>query len=115
MQETPDGEVSREDVAYIADRVRAGAGRPQLYGTQLRTVEGRMVLKAVEDPAKLNRSGNDVMNRNVCPTAPRCRERRPRHAARLRRTSQTQVTINAALMTTKTRNSVSPPTAAASA
>ncbi len=34
MRDLPDGEVSRQDIAYLEDRVRVNTGRPTLYGTQ---------------------------------------------------------------------------------
>lgn len=55
MQKARDGEVSPKDIAYLVDRVRVGEGKKQLYGTQLKTVDGKMVLNAVEDIANLNR------------------------------------------------------------
>lgn len=38
------------DVAYLTDRVRVNEGRPQLYGTQFETVDGRRVPRPIEDP-----------------------------------------------------------------
>ena len=35
MEAAPAGEVARKDIAYLADRVLVGAGKPQKYGTQL--------------------------------------------------------------------------------
>lgn len=54
MQEAAEGEVALPDIAYLVDRVREGDGRPQLYGTQLRTADGKLVLKEVEAPSSLN-------------------------------------------------------------
>ena len=36
-----DGQVRREDVAYLTDRVLVNEGRPQVYGTQMHEVNGR--------------------------------------------------------------------------
>lgn len=54
MQEATEGEVALPDIAYLVDRVREGDGRPQLYGTQLKTADGKLVLKEVEAPSSLN-------------------------------------------------------------
>jgi hypothetical protein len=55
MQTAPKGEVAQRDVAYLSDRVREGDKKRQRYGTQLREVDGKLVVNEVEDPAKLNR------------------------------------------------------------
>lgn len=34
MKGLPDGEVSKQDIAFLEDRVRVNTGRPTLYGTQ---------------------------------------------------------------------------------
>lgn len=34
MRDLPDGEVSKQDIAFLEDRVRVNTGRPTLYGTQ---------------------------------------------------------------------------------
>ena len=54
MQASPPGEVSPGDLAYLIDRVRRGAGKPQMYGTQLDRIDGELVLQAVEDEEGLN-------------------------------------------------------------
>ncbi len=54
MQAAPPGEVSPGDLAYLIDRVRRDAGKPQTYGTQLETIDGELVLQAVEDEEGLN-------------------------------------------------------------
>lgn len=49
------GEASVSRLAYLEDRVRVAAGRPQLYGTQEIQRPGRdWELQPVEDPAHLN-------------------------------------------------------------
>ena len=40
MRAAPDGEVSPGDVAYLTDRVLLAEGKPQVYGTQMRTIDG---------------------------------------------------------------------------
>jgi hypothetical protein len=55
MSEAPEGEVSRADIAYLEDRVRANEGRPQRYGTQFHTNEcGELVPRPIEDPDSLD-------------------------------------------------------------
>ncbi|MBX9624827.1 MAG: hypothetical protein K2X82_13560 [Gemmataceae bacterium] len=48
------GEAEGKDLAYLTDRVRVGEGTPQVYGTQLRTVDGRMVPSPIEDDARVD-------------------------------------------------------------
>jgi hypothetical protein len=48
------GEAKRSDVAMLTDRVRTNAGQPQLYGTQFRIRDGRLVAHPIEDPAGLD-------------------------------------------------------------
>ncbi|MEM8601481.1 MAG: DUF6624 domain-containing protein [Bacteroidota bacterium] len=44
-----EGEASGSDFAYLTDRVRLAAGEPQVYGTQLKVVDGRPVPREIED------------------------------------------------------------------
>ncbi|MEL6442699.1 MAG: DUF6624 domain-containing protein [Bacteroidota bacterium] len=44
-----EGEASGSDFAYLTDRVRLAAGEPQVYGTQLRVVDGQPVPREIED------------------------------------------------------------------
>lgn len=44
-----EGEASGSDFAYLTDRVRLAAGEPQVYGTQLKVVDGRPVPFEIED------------------------------------------------------------------
>ena len=55
LQHAPQGEVAQRDIAYLSDRVREGDKKRQQYGTQLREVDGKLVLNEVEDPAKMKR------------------------------------------------------------
>ena len=48
------GEATGVDLAYLTDRVLAAEGKKQRYGTQLEQKEGKLVLKPVEDEAKLD-------------------------------------------------------------
>lgn len=47
-------EVTGEHVALLTDRVLVAQGKPQRYGTQFQTLDGRNVLTQVEDPAGLD-------------------------------------------------------------
>ena len=50
-----DGQASPGNLAYLEDRVRAGRGEPQLYGTQMGcTRGGRPARPDIEDPAELD-------------------------------------------------------------
>ena len=44
-----EGEADGSELAYLADRVRMREGRPQLYGTQYRMVDGEPVFHTIED------------------------------------------------------------------
>jgi|SRR3990167_8733140 len=48
------GEVSKENIAYLTDRVLINIGRPQLYGTQFDNNNGALVPKPIKDPDKLD-------------------------------------------------------------
>ncbi len=54
MQAANEGEVAGMDIGYLVDRVRVGEGKKQLYGTQVQQVDGRWVVRNVEDPEHLN-------------------------------------------------------------
>jgi hypothetical protein len=55
MEQAADrGLVDPAHVAYLTDRVRMKEGRPQLYGTQLREREGRLVPVPVEDEERVD-------------------------------------------------------------
>ncbi len=50
-----DGQASPGNLAYLEDRVRAGRGEPQLYGTQTGcTRTGKPAKPAIEDPDQLD-------------------------------------------------------------
>ena len=49
------GEADPVDFAYLTDRVRINAGRPQLYGTQLELVDGRRRPRPIERPDTVDR------------------------------------------------------------
>ena len=48
------GEASARDLAYLEDRVRVFAGRPQLYGTQFRHDDHGRRAEPIEDPEHLD-------------------------------------------------------------
>ncbi|PYT29288.1 MAG: hypothetical protein DMG57_12205 [Acidobacteria bacterium] len=48
------GNASMGDYAYLYDRVQVGLGKPQLWGTQTRCEDGKVVLAPVADPAGLD-------------------------------------------------------------
>lgn len=48
------GEASPAHLAYLEDRVRVNAGRPQLYGTQFTVTGGHLAPHPVEDPQRLD-------------------------------------------------------------
>ncbi len=49
------GETSARDQAYLEDRVRVHAGRPQLYGTQFTYDQDQLKPHPIEDPEHLDR------------------------------------------------------------
>lgn len=56
MQHEPDGEVGKQDRAFLEDRVRVSTGRPTLYGTQFDYNEtGEFAPLPIEDEENLNR------------------------------------------------------------
>lgn len=48
------GDAERKDLAYLEDRVRVNAGRPQLYGTQYGVTEAGFGPRPIEDPGRLD-------------------------------------------------------------
>jgi hypothetical protein len=48
------GHASPPHLAYLTDRVRVGAGRKQVYGTQFREVDGKMEPYPIEDEASVD-------------------------------------------------------------
>ena len=54
MMESGPDEAIKPDVAVLEDRVRLMSGRKQLYGTQLISVDGRLVPAAIEDSAHVD-------------------------------------------------------------
>ena len=54
MEKAPNGELDRQSLAFLSDRVRAAEGKGQLYGTQIEMVDDRWQPMQVEDPDKLD-------------------------------------------------------------
>ena len=55
MQAAPEGEVSKNDVAYLTDRVLVNEGKKQLYGTQFHIVDGKLAPRPIEDDQNLDK------------------------------------------------------------
>ena len=53
-REVTQGEASPAHLAYLEDRVRVGAGQPQLYGTQFTIIDGELGPCPIEDPQRLD-------------------------------------------------------------
>jgi hypothetical protein len=54
MQNEKDGEVSKSNIAYLIDRIRANNNEPTLYGTQYEeSKDGKGPLLPIEDPENL--------------------------------------------------------------
>jgi hypothetical protein len=49
------GEATGEQLAYLTDRVQVGEKKPQVYGTQLRWVDGKLRPQPIEDEANVDR------------------------------------------------------------
>ena len=54
------GEATGAQLAYLTDRVRVGAGEKQVYGTQFRTVDGKLEPQPIEDEANVDRRRKEV-------------------------------------------------------
>jgi hypothetical protein len=53
MKELPKGEVKLSNIAYLEDRVRVAAGKPQIYGTQFYKEGDYFGPRPIEDEANL--------------------------------------------------------------
>ena len=49
------GEAAGEQLAYLTDRVRVGENKKQVYGTQLRLVDGKYRPQPIEDEANVDK------------------------------------------------------------
>jgi len=52
MKQEKDGEIDKENIAYLEDRIRVREGKKQIYGTQYIRENGKRVLLPIEDPQK---------------------------------------------------------------
>ena len=70
MMESGPGEALPADVAVLEDRVRLQSGRKQLYGSQLRTVNGTLAPAPIEDSAHVDMrrdaAGLPPLSRALC-------------------------------------------------
>ena len=61
MKKEKNGEVGKNEIAFLEDRVRVNLGKPILYGTQFyRNSEGIMTCRPVEDPENLDKRREDM-------------------------------------------------------
>jgi hypothetical protein len=60
MKAARDGEVTKEDVAFLTDRVLLADGKKQRYGTQFKKVGGRFVPQPIEDEANVDERRKEV-------------------------------------------------------
>lgn len=54
MKQAPEGEVSKQDIAYLEDRVRVNQNQPQLYGTQFTQDGEKHIPKPIEDQERVD-------------------------------------------------------------
>ena len=50
MKDAKEGNVEPADIAYLEDRLLIMEGKPQIYGTQFRTIDGVSEPFPIEDP-----------------------------------------------------------------
>ncbi len=48
------GDASAQHVAYLTDRVFLAEGKPQVYGTQFHTVDGKLIPRPIENEAEVD-------------------------------------------------------------
>ena len=60
MTGLPNDEVSRQDIAYLTDRVLLAEGKKQIYGTQFMTVDGKLTPRPLEDEANVDQRRAEV-------------------------------------------------------
>jgi hypothetical protein len=54
MKEMPQGEVEGRHIAYLTDRILIGRGKKQVYGTQGKWENGKIVASPIEDEAHVD-------------------------------------------------------------
>ena len=60
MAALPKDEVSQSNIAYLTDRVLLAEGKNQMYGTQLKDVDGKLKPFPIEDEANVDRRRCEV-------------------------------------------------------
>ncbi|WBQ08038.1 DUF4135 domain-containing protein [Kribbella sp. CA-293567] len=70
-------DVPRSQVAYLTDTLRLAEDRPQVYGTKFRTVDGRLVPCALEDPGTVDERRSAVGLEPLAAYAARLQQRFP--------------------------------------
>jgi hypothetical protein len=69
MKDLPEGEVGSENIAMLTDRVMINQGKPQVYGTQFKQVNGAHVPKDIEDIEHVDERrksmGLDTLEENI--------------------------------------------------
>lgn len=61
MKSEPEGEVSKQNIAYLEDRIAVGEGRPQIYGTQFhQDADGQLEPQPIEDVGKVDERRKDM-------------------------------------------------------
>jgi len=54
MEAAPEGEVAKEDLAFLTDRVLLAAGKKQRYGTQFMQAGGQFVPQPIENESRVD-------------------------------------------------------------
>jgi len=60
MTKLPDGEVQKDNLALLTDRVLLAEGKKQIYGTQLDITDGKVVPQDLEDPDNVDKRRAEV-------------------------------------------------------
>ena len=53
-------DVNKDNLAYLIDRVRVNSGKPQIYGTQYKEENGKIVSKPIEDEKNVDKRRKSV-------------------------------------------------------
>ncbi|MCL5774090.1 MAG: hypothetical protein M1536_06890 [Firmicutes bacterium] len=54
------GEASKENLAYLTDRILVAERKKQIYGTQAQIIEGRVVFYPIEDEANIDARRKEI-------------------------------------------------------
>jgi hypothetical protein len=60
MKAESSDEVGLSNIAYLTDRIRCNEGQSQLYGSQFKEVDGKFVMKPVEDEEHLEQRRKEM-------------------------------------------------------